>query len=309
MATEIHYGKQSISLYRTYARPLVGLTPIPESPFTGRQQTLFAATIGVVVYGDNFLASYTEGDNREVVATDTMKNFVLREALTFKGSTYEALLYHLGERFLSTYEHMQALHLTAEELPFAPILVPGSEGFAPSDLLFRRNHDDYTTVELHLERGPDGPQVTAHQTGRRGLELIKVTGSSFANFARDGYTTLEERPDRALFSFIDLHWRYQNPSDALGAVPAKYVAAEQVRDLVQVVFHEMVSLSIQHLVYEMGVRILRRFPQLAEVSFVAQNRTWDTAAVDGSLKAFTDPRPGHGQIGLTLRQEDLSNGG
>jgi urate oxidase len=70
-----------------------------------------------------------------------------------------------------------------------------------------------------------------------------------------------------------------------------------------VTFHRFVSQSIQHLVHEMGQRVLQRFPRLAEVSFEAQNRLWDTAAVsdaDPRVKVYCDPRPPYGRIGLTL---------
>ncbi len=60
--------------------------------------------------------------------------------------------------------------------------------------------------------------------------------------------------------------------------PARYVASEQVGDLAATVFHEFVSLSIQHLVNEIGTRMLERWPQLEEVSFDTQNRLWDVAA-------------------------------
>ena len=36
MKYEIHYGKADVKVYRTYAAPLHGVTPIPESPFAGR---------------------------------------------------------------------------------------------------------------------------------------------------------------------------------------------------------------------------------------------------------------------------------
>ncbi len=84
------------------------------------------------------------------------------------------------------------------------------------------------------------------------------------------------------------------------------IPAEQVRDLVQVVFHEFVSMSIQHLMHEMGQRVLARFPQLAVVSFEGQNRLWDTAAVsddDRKVIVYCDPRPPYGSIGLTLTRE------
>jgi urate oxidase len=43
------------------------------------------------------------------------------------------------------------------------------------------------------------------------------------------------------------------------------------------------------------------------VSFVAQNRLWDTAheaSSDPRIKVYYDPRPPFGMIGLTLRRED-----
>jgi urate oxidase len=39
---------------------------------------VFACEVSVEVLGENFLPAYTEGDNSQVVATDTMKNFILR---------------------------------------------------------------------------------------------------------------------------------------------------------------------------------------------------------------------------------------
>jgi urate oxidase len=54
----------------------------------------------------------------------------------------------------------------------------------------------------------------------------------------------------------------------------------------------------------MGQRLLARFPQLAEVRFEAQNRLWDTSAesLGSPAKVFSDPKPAHGSIGLTLRR-------
>ena len=83
---EISYGKARVPLYRVYARPLAGVTPIPESAFTGRGNALFALEVDVEVFGDNFLPAYTRGDNSDVVATDSMKNFVLQQALAFEGA-------------------------------------------------------------------------------------------------------------------------------------------------------------------------------------------------------------------------------
>jgi urate oxidase len=303
---EIYYGKANVATYRTYATPLTDIAPIPESPFTGRPNTLLAAEIEVQVLGEAFRASYTEGDNRLVVATDTMKNFIHRESLDFGGSTLEQWLFHIGRRFLEHYPDMERLRMRGEEIPFEPAVVPGQDGdgFVASEVLFQRQHADRSTCELEIGRMGDGSiHLTSARGGRSGLQLMKVTGSAFADFPRDEYTTLPERRDRPLYVHVDVGWRYADPEAAVAADHAPYVPGEQVADLCGAVFHRFVSLSIQHLVNEMGMAMLERWPQLAEASFEAQNRLWDTAVTsdhDERLRVYCDPRPPYGRIGLKL---------
>jgi len=306
---EIYYGKAGVATYRTYATPLDGITSIPESSFSGRRNTLLAADIEVQVLGEAFLASYTDGDNRLVVATDTMKNFIHRESLDFDGATLEEWLYFIGRRFLEHYPHMERLRMIGTDVPFEPAVVPSAEGdgFVASEVLFQRQHADRSTAVVELGRAADsGVRVSSVRGGRTGLQLMKVTGSSFADFARDAYTTLPERPDRPLYVHVDVGWRYADPAEAVARDHVRYVAGEQVADLAGAVFHRFVSLSIQHLVHEIGTTMLDRWPQLSEVSFEAQNRLWDTAVVsndDDRLRVYCDPRPPYGRIGLVLRRD------
>ena len=306
MRHEIRYGKADVKVYRTHAEPLTGVTPIPESPFGGRENTLAAAEIEVVVHGTQFLDAYTRGDNRLVVATDTMKNFIHARSLTARARTLEEWLLEVGTAFLDTYPHMERLTMLGRELPFPAAIVPGDGGFEASDRLFSRDRGDHGTARLELARTDDGSVViTDHESGRRELQLIKLTGSAFADFARDEHTTLPERRDRPLYIWCDIGWRYADAAHAVLAEPARYVASEQVADLVVTVFHEFVSLSIQHLINEIGTRMLERWPQLSEVSFDTQNRLWDLVAEssdDPTVKTYSDPRPPYGHIGLVLRR-------
>lgn len=311
MRMETHYGKAEVSTYRSWATPLRGVRAIPESTWTGTDNELMAAEIDVKVLGTVFDAAYTEGDNSMVVATDTMKNFTHRESLAFTGSTLEGWLFFLGQRFLDTYPQMERLVVSGRELRFDPTLVPDGEGgFRASGVLFSRNGGDHGVASVSVERDAGGQVIATDLTaGRHGLELVKLTGSAFAAFARDGYTTLPERRDRTLYTHIDIGWRYANPMVAITPDPARYVGAPQVADLATAVFEEFVSLSIQHLVHEIGQRMLQRYPELIEVSFEAQNRTWDLGngspeSEPGSVpKVFTDPRPPYGRIGLVLHRE------
>lgn len=304
----IRYGKADVKVYRTYAEPLSDVTAIPESPFAGRDNVLTAAEIEVVVHGTEFLDAYTKGDNRRVVATDTMKNFIHATSLRARARCLEEWLLEIGTAFLDTYPHMERLTMLGKALPFPAAVVPApdGDGWLASDRLFSRDRCDYGTARLELARDEEGSvRVTDHECGRAELQLIKITGSAFADFARDEHTTLPERRDRPLYIWLNIGWRYTDASHAVLADPARYVAAEQVADLANAVFHEFVSLSIQHLVNEIGTRMLDRWPQLSEASFDAQNRLWDLAAEspdDERVKSYADPRPPYGHIGLVLRR-------
>jgi urate oxidase len=296
--TVISYGKAAVPVYRAFATPLKGLKPVPESTFTGRENALMASEIDVEVFGDNFLPAYTEGDNSAVVATDSMKNFILRHALSYDGATLEGFLAELGSDFLETYDDMESLHLSGRELRFDPV----------QGVLYSRSHDDYGVAEVRVDRGSKGgPRLSYLRAGRVDLELLKVTGSSFTRFVRDEYTTLPERVDRPLYIHLDVHWRYAQISDATGLDTSRYVASEQVRDVVAAVFSEMVSESIQQLVWEMAERLLQRFRQLEEVSFSAKNLTREPVAEradDQRVKVSSDPFPAFGTISLTRRRGD-----
>jgi urate oxidase len=178
-------------------------------------------------------------------------------------------------------------------------------------VLHRRSHDDHGVAELEHARTPGGAsRLVGLRAGRVGLELLKVTGSSFTRFVRDDYTTLPERIDRPLYIHLDVHWRYADARDAVGLDTAHYVPSEQVRDVCAAVFSELVSESIQQLVWHMSERLLERFPQLAEVSFAAENRTRDPIAQredDARIKVSSDPFPAFGTITLTRRREREGN--
>jgi urate oxidase len=302
----ISYGKRRVPVYRVHAAPLTGVRPIPESPFTGRANEVFALEVDVDVLGGDFLAAYTRGDNTGLVATDSMKNFILRQALIYDGATIEGFLAFLGRGFLATYPQVRSLRLSGREMPFVAAPVPdGRGGFAQSEVLFDRVDADYAAAALDLHAGEDGATVTGHQCSRIGVRLLKTTGSAFTSFVRDGYTTLPDRRDRPLFITLDVDWRYGDVADLLGRDPARYVPAEQVRDLIRTVFHEFVSESIQHLVHEFGRRLLDRFPQLVEVGFRAENRTRDPygeSDADPRIRVYSDPFPAYGEITLRIRR-------
>ena len=303
MKYQISYGKGNIALYRSFSGHLKGLTPIPESPFTGQQHGLFAVDLTVEVFGNAFLPAYTQGDNSNVVATATMTNFALQKALSYPGATLEGFLNYLAGEYFRQYPLMEGLRLSAKEIPF-PAATMTSDGGAtstPSDRLFAPQPGSFGYAELDVAREGDGFKVTSHECGRFGIKLFKLTGNAFANFQHDEFTTLPEKIDRPLYIYLDMGWRYADIQDALNEDHARYIASQQVYDHLQHTFHDFVNMSIQHLIHEMGVRLLARYPQMSEVWFKAQNRLWDTAAGEtGEPRVFMDPRPPFGMLNLHI---------
>jgi urate oxidase len=256
------YGKDAVSIYRIGG------------------DRLFAAEVRIVIGDRVFVPSYTEGDNSLVVATDSMKNFIHETALDYEGSSLEELLQVVGQRFLGRYDHVGIADLRARELVFAQ--KPG--------LVHQRLYDDYATAWVHLPRGG----AIVERSGRKGLHLVKLSGSSFADFVRDEHTTLPDSHDRPLFVHLDAEWR--------NADLAERADGEAVRGLFVSTFADFNSASIQHLVHEMGVRALEAFPGIVSISFEAENRLWDQARESGSAAVYTDARPPFGVINLTLER-------
>ena len=263
-----YYGKADVIVYRLQR--------------DGAPPPVFGAAVTMLLYGDAFWPTYTTGDNTNLVATDSMKNFIQRETLNFDGADLESFCRFLAEKFLSTYPHTEGIQVSAKEIPYGAI-AGGNVAFAPTG-------PDCAVASVEMRKGGEVVEV---RSGIHGFRLLRLGGSAFYGFVRDQYTTLPEIRNRPLHMWLDLEWTCSTPA-ALGA---------SARKLVHQVFHEFESGSIQQVIYQMGMKMLAELPEIAEVRLEANNRTWDTAAeVDDKLGVFTDPRPPYGVLGLTLKR-------
>jgi urate oxidase len=208
---------------------------------------------------------------------------------------------------------MSAIKISGEQIPFDELPIPTKAGLEPSPFVFRYSLNEQTCAAIEVTRTSNGIATTDHLCSLKGLKLIKVRGSSFFGYVKDEYTTLPESYDRPLFIFLNIEWRYHDMEGARGNTPKGYVAAEQVRDIAYTVFHEAHSPSIQNLIYRIGQRILERFPQLVEVRFESNNRTWETVldeiTANKEGKVFTEPRPPFGFQRFSMTRDDLNPSG
>jgi len=306
----MNYGKEKVAVYRTYASPLEGVRTIPESDFDGRDNILFGLEVRVQFEGEDFLPSFSEGDNSMVVATDSMKNFVLHHAGEYDGATVEGFLHYVGSQFLETYSHVEAVTMSADQFSFDEKPVPDDDGdgFTASKLVFGVSEGETGYGEIYLTRSDDGPVIEDQKSGVTGLELVKVKDNSFVGYIQDEYTTLPERENRTLYIGLDIFWTYTNPEDSLGEDPEQYVPAEQVSDIAQTVFDDLDVNSIQELIYQIGLRVLERYPQLESVMFEANNQTWLGVRDDdleGDAKVLREPPRPTGFQQFSMDRSDL----
>jgi urate oxidase/2-oxo-4-hydroxy-4-carboxy-5-ureidoimidazoline decarboxylase len=268
-----YYGKGDISAYRL--RRQGGTSPV------------FAANVKILLYGEAFWPTYAAGDNTNLIATDSMKNFVQRETFNYIGDDLEAYCLFLGQKFLAKYPQTEGLQITASEIPYV--------GIGGGGLAFQPAGPDAAFATLELAQG--GERVIS--SGVKGYKMLRLRGSAFKGFVRDEYTTLPDLHDRPLHMWLDLEWTY---TDAKAALSEGKVTAE-VRKLVHDVFCKFESGSIQEVIYKLGTQVLADLSAIVEIHLEANNRTWDTIAESPDMiGVYTDARPPYGCLGLCLKR-------
>src|SRR2546423_10818926 len=90
----------------------------------GPLHTLKDLEVAAYLKGD-FASSYTSGDNRKVVATDTIKNTINVFAQQHLGEETERFALILGEHFLTRYEQVDEAEIQILERPWKRLTVNG----------------------------------------------------------------------------------------------------------------------------------------------------------------------------------------
>ena len=268
-----YYGKGDVTAYRLDRS---GNVPDGRNP-------VFGANVLLLIYGDAFWPTYTTGDNSDLVATDSMKNFIQRETLNFAGDALEEYCRFLAERFMTRYPQVEGARVSASEVPFDGL--ERSRAFVPAG-------PERATARVEIGAGG----LVEAVSGIGGFKLLRLDGSAFHGFVRDEYTTLPDLYDRPLQMWLDLELHYTDPKKAFN----EGTAIARAREIVVDVFRTFESGSIQQVIYQMGTTMLADLPHVKEVHLEAQNRTWDTAAEQDRLGVYTDPRPPYGCLGLRL---------
>jgi urate oxidase len=216
-------------------------------------------TVTSQLRGD-FVACHTEGDNSQVVATDTQKNTVYAFAKEHGVGAPEEFLTTLGRHFVDDFEWVDGGRWEAERHDWDRIVVDGS----PHDHSFVRTGRETRTAVVQI----DG-DLTHVVAGLTDCTVLKSTGSEFHGFPRDRYTTLQETDDRILATSVTARWRYL--PDAVETLDFDGVYAS-VRDTMLATFATFHSLALQQTLFAMGKAVLEAHPEIAEIKFSMPNK-------------------------------------
>jgi urate oxidase len=244
-------------------------------------------TVAIALEGA-FEASFVEGKNAGVIATDTMKNTVYALAGEHLTGPIETFALALGRHFAA---EPQVATATVAIDDHAWLRL----GDAPD--AFRRDGSMTRTAKVAV--GAEGSVVHA---GIRDLAVMKTGKSAFSGFPRDRFTTLQDTDDRIMATKVTTSWAYG------GDRPIDYDAAfESVRATFLAVFAEHHSESVQASIWIVGKAILERHPELEEISMSLPNLhhwTVDLSpfGLENDRQVYVSTTEPHGLIEATVRR-------
>jgi urate oxidase len=213
-------------------------------------------TVAIRFEGD-YEASYTEGDNADVLPTDTMKNTVYTLAARKPIKDPEEFGIRLGRHFLDRNNKLQRIRIDVTDHPWKHITIGGRD----HGQSFLRRGPDLRTATVQIDR--TDARVGA---GIRDMVILKTAGSAFAGFTRDEYTTLAETDDRLFATSLTATWHYASPD-------ANFDACWQaVRKTLLEAFAEHDSASVQHTLHAMGQAVLDTNEDVAAIRLVMPNK-------------------------------------
>lgn len=273
------YGKAAIRIVR------VGRDTTPHR--------LRDLTVAVALEGD-FTAAHTDGDNANVIATDTMKNTAYAFAAEHLTGSIETYATTLARHFLDA-DQVERATVNVREHAWSPIDVAGSA--APDAFVRTGEGTRVATVVV-------GRDIAVVESGIEDLVVMKTTRSSFSGFPRDRFTTLAETDDRLMATKLTAVWRYGSPDIDFDAT------WHAVRGTLLEVFADHDSPSVQTSIWIMARAMLERHAELDEIRMVLPNlHHWPVDLSPFGMTndklvyvATTEP---HGLIEATVRRSGV----
>ena len=205
-----------------------------------------------------FAPAYLVGDQSNVLPTDTQKNTAFAFAKSKGIESLEGYGLELARHFVNDVDPVEGARIELEEFAWRRAVVNGVE----HDHTWLRTGEEVRTAAITVDA--TGEQVIA---GFKGLTILKSTGSEYAGFYADEYTTLPETHDRVMATSLIARWRYASTSNI--DWDAAYTAAKEVMIREFATLH---SLALQQTLWHMGRAVLESIDSIAEIRLAAPNK-------------------------------------
>ena len=286
------YGKAETRVVRVYR--------------DGGQHEIRDLNVSTLLRGD-FADAHIRGDQARVLPTDSQKNTCFAFAKQKGIGQIEDYALDLARHFVNDIEPVTAARVEVEEYRWERVSVAGQ----PHPHTFTRAGDEVRTTAVTVSHGRSPGQSTWVVSGLRGLVLLKSTGSEFAGFLKDRYTTLAETHDRILATSLNAGWRY----DPGGPHPAPWDEAyAQIRQVLVERFAEVHSLALQQTLFEMGQAVLQARDDVAEIRLSAPNKHHFLAdlspfGLDNPGEVFHAADRPYGLIQCAVQRDDAEDPG
>lgn len=272
----------NVLTHNSYGKSAVRLTKVVRN---GPVHDLFEIDAAIQLQGDFGLA-YTAGDNRDVIATDSIKNtvYVLAKERAFDSVERFALL--LAGHFVATYPQVAKATVELTQASYRRIEVAGK----PHDHAFTSAGPQRRYAKAVRERGSSS-EVAAGATptttltgGVRDLMVLKTTASEWKDFHSDRYRTLKDATDRILATKVDADWAYTTAAadgsagGVAGTLATEFArvdfptAAAAIDAAILITFATKHSLGVQQTLFDMGEAALAACAAIDSISFTLPNQ-------------------------------------
>jgi urate oxidase len=238
-----------------YGKAETHVVRVTRSGTDGKTHEIKDLNVSVALTGD-FAASHLEGDNSNVLPTDTQKNTVFAFAKQPIGEIEDFAL-RLARHFVSEFAPIYRARVSIEEQPWARITVDGK----PHEHAFVQVGSEKRTATATCT--DDAGWVVS---GISDLVVLKSTGSEFRGYIKDRFTTLPEARDRILATSVVARWRYA------GTQLHWAQSFREIRQILLETFAVKHSLALQQTLYAMGEAVLKARREVAEIRMTMPNR-------------------------------------
>jgi urate oxidase len=223
----------------------------------GALHTVKEWKVEVLLSGD-FESCFTDGDNSDILPTDTMKNTVYSRARESSADSIEDFALELAAFFLERNKQVAAAAIKVAATVWENALVEGK----PHPSTFIRGGGEVETTTVTCAQGG----AASVRSGLGGLVILKTANSGFEGFLRDSLTTLPETADRLFGTSMTALWNYQPGTLPFSALRGK------VRGALIGAFAAHDSKSVQHTLYAMAEAALGAVPEIADVELAMPNK-------------------------------------